>query len=288
MTGLLGSILAASLKTSGYHVLGVNRSVIQAKPDHLSFDPTIPGSLNTLLDVIAPDVIINCAAITDVELCEKSPHQAYQGNTKVVESLADWISFRNSSAHLIQISTDHNYDGPGTKAEDDLHITNMYGFSKYGGELAAAAVPSTIIRTNFFCKSTVSHRKSFTDWIFESLKKNQTIYGYSDIFFSPVYVETLVSVIKEIISKPIIGTYNVGSVNGLSKAEFIHKFASEMAMNTDNVRFAKNRDVGSRTRRPSNMIMDSSKIQREIPGLVMPDLLEEIKRVKNDYYIRSK
>ena len=82
-----------------------------------------------------PDVIINCAGLTDVRACEEKPEEAYKINAIGARNLA--VAARRIDAKLIQISTDDVFGGDDDAALcefDDAHPTTMYGKSKYAGE----------------------------------------------------------------------------------------------------------------------------------------------------------
>ena len=86
-------------------------------------------------DINHPDVIINCAGLTDVQACEANPEEAYKINAIGARNLA--TAARRIDAKFIQISTDDVFGGDEDKAFcefDDPHPTTMYGKSKYAGE----------------------------------------------------------------------------------------------------------------------------------------------------------
>ena len=85
-------------------------------------------------DLNHPDVIINCAGLTDVRACEEKPEEAYKINAIGARNLA--VAARRIDAKLIQISTDDVFGGDDDAALcefDDAHPTTMYGKSKYAG-----------------------------------------------------------------------------------------------------------------------------------------------------------
>lgn len=279
--GLLGSSLVPVLKDKGHKVFCLSRSLDQS--DCIKVDFMEQFSVNAGLDLIKPDFIVNLAAVTDVEKCEDDPHLAYLGNTLVVENLCSWMRGNPAQSHLIQISTDHNYDSTGFSNEEDLKIVNHYGFSKYAGELAAQAVDATILRTNFFGKSKCKSRKSFSDWAYDALISERQIYAFEDVFFSPLHINTLIELLQEIMMNPISGTFNLGSKGGLSKAEFIFEFANSMGLRTNNITLTQVGEMAMRTARPKDMRMDSSKIEFVLPDIKIPTLIDEIRRLNDDY-----
>src|SRR5262249_39616332 len=133
-------------------------------------DLTDAREVSAALDPVSPEVIVNLAALTDVDECERAPDAAYRANTRIVMNLVRWIDGQpGQPCHLVQVSTDQVYDGAGPHREDDVSLTNYYAFSKYSGELAAALVESTVLRTNFFGRSGRAGRSSISDWLYSSL-----------------------------------------------------------------------------------------------------------------------
>jgi len=170
-TGLLGRSLVPQLRKRGYKI------ITQARVKDADFlvDMADKNNVFELLTKIKPTMIINLVGLTSVEICQEQTNAAYLANTRTVENVAQWIQQFGSVCHLIQISTDHVYDGDGFHTEEIVTLTNNYAFSKYAGELAAALIPSTILRTNFIGFSRSPNRESLTDWVFTSLKNNENI-----------------------------------------------------------------------------------------------------------------
>ncbi len=110
------------------------------------------GACHQVLDQYRPDLIINCAAWTDVDGAESQPEQARRVNAEAPESIAAWVE-RNGS-WLIHISTDFVFDGskPTDQAydeDDDPHPLSVYGKTKLAGEtgIQKQTQRATILRT---------------------------------------------------------------------------------------------------------------------------------------------
>ena len=169
--GLLGSILVPHLRKCGHNIVThARRSSADCHANLASQKAAFK-----LLSEHVPDVIINLVGLTDVELCETKPDEAFNANVRAVENIADWIKETQAPCHLIQISTDHVYDSEGLNTEQQVTLKNCYALSKYAGELAAKAVSSTVIRTNFFGRSGCENRQSLTDWLFGCFVKGEKI-----------------------------------------------------------------------------------------------------------------
>jgi len=278
--GMLGRSLLPYLQSAGYQVFCLVREKI-CQTD-IEIDYGNKDSVSYVLNDIKPSHILNLAAMTNVDECEINPNGAYEANVRVVELVCNWIR-QAGDCHLVQISTDQVYDGLGPHSEGSVKLLNYYSFSKYSGELAASNVPSTIIRTNFFGKSKSPSRKSFSDWAFSALSREDNISVFNDVFFSPLSLESLCGFIKLIIDKPLIGTFNVGSECGLSKADFVFKFAEILNLSTKNVSITSCENMNLTARRPTDMRMDYSRLKDAYGDIVLPTLADEIQKVAVSY-----
>ena len=278
-TGLLGSTLVPKFKAQGRAVVTHAR---QADAD-CTADLSSKNETFTLLNKLQPSVIINLVGLTSVERCQDYANESYLINTRTVENLAHWIIETGANTHLIQISTDQVYDGACGHTEDQITLTNNYAFSKYAGELAALRVPSTILRTNFVGRSKVSNRESLTDWVYNSLTSGKHVQVLQDVYFSPLSMATLVKMIELVVEKKPVGVFNLGSHNGMSKADFDFAFADYLNLPTATMtRIDASQATFLKAYRPKDMRMDSSKFENTL-GVKLPNLIDQIKSVAKEY-----
>lgn len=278
-TGLLGSTLVPQFRSYGQMVV---THAHQSEADY-SFSLTDRDKTFALLEKLRPNIIINLVGLTSVERCQERPNESYLINTQIVENLASWILKSGVNCHLIQISTDQVYDGEGPHAENMVNITNNYAFSKYAGELAAAWVPSTILRTNFVGRSKVGNRESLTDWVYSSLTSGRHVQVLNDVYFSPLSMSTLVEMIDIVIEKKPIGVFNLGSHGGMTKADFDFAFAEHLRLPTTFMtRIDSSQATFLKAYRPKDMRMNISKFESAL-GIKLPNLLDQIKSIAGEY-----
>ncbi|MES2319249.1 MAG: SDR family oxidoreductase [Pseudomonadota bacterium] len=277
-TGLLGCALVPALRARGHSVVTLGRS---GTVDYHA-DLTMAAAAHAALDHSQPDVIVNLAALTNVDVCESAPNRAYRENVRSVENLASWLARPGRAGHLVQISTDQVYDGPGPHAELDVTITNHYAFSKYAAELAAASVPSTILRTNFFGRSACPGRASFSDWLVQSLQAGTPLNVVTDVLFSPLAIPTLVAQLALVVEQPAPGRFNLGSRAGMSKAEFAFMLAEVLGLDAGAMRRVEAATLSLSAYRPGDMRMDCTLFERTF-GVQLPLLADEINLIKKDY-----
>ena len=278
-TGLLGSALVPLLKERGHQVTSLGHShVADINADLVIYEQTARA-----LDKVRPEVIINLMALTDVDRCETHPHEAYLINVKPVENLCGWMRTASAHCHLIQISTDQLYDGLGPHPEEEMTIRNYYAMSKLAGEFAARAVSSTILRTNFVGRSVREGRVSLTDWLYTALRRGEPINVFDDVLFNPLSISTLCERIESCIAKRPLGIFNLGSHDGMSKADFAFAFANAVGLSTAKLARNSFTDSGAlAARRPTDMRMQCDRFEDCMVSR-LPRLIDEIHVLASDY-----
>jgi dTDP-4-dehydrorhamnose reductase len=171
------------------------------------------------LSDIDPDVILNLAALTDVDGCELDPQKAKDINVSGVKNLC-----RGFSGHFIQISTDYVFDGESGpySEEDQPNPQSVYGKTKLSADnwLIDNYSKSTIIRTNVLYSYTKRTKASFLKWIVDSLNDNQNIKVVNDQWNNPTWTESLSSVIYKIIDNQAFDLYHYGDRDILNRFDF--------------------------------------------------------------------
>lgn len=113
---------------------------------HAELDITDTARVSQVVAQLEPDVVFNCAAFHNVDVCEREPEQAWRVNVDAVRNLA------RISPHLIHLSTNYVFDGrrPEPYGEADLPSPrSVYALTKLGGEYAALAYSdrALVVRT---------------------------------------------------------------------------------------------------------------------------------------------
>ena len=278
-TGMLGSYFIKCSFLESFQVFTHSKSGFA----QFTFDLCDKQGLMKMLIEIEPDFIINFTGLTDVDFCEQYPNIAYQCNTKIIENLSSCIKNLEINTKLVHISTDQVYDGVGPHEENNVTIKNYYAFSKYSGEIAASKINSLIFRTNFFGISNHPSRRSFSDWIYNSLINRTEIKVFNDVKFNPLSMGTLCELLGKSLDSNISGVYNLGSTNGMTKAEFAIYFAKKLKMNSDIFSNISIKEFQSlKAYRPRDMISNISSFERDFE-IKLPKLEEEINSVVQEY-----
>lgn len=212
--GLLGQKLVSLLKND-HQLLATSsgQNIINDKSNYSysSLDITDAKSVELLFHSFKPDVVINTAAMTNVDGCEDEKDKCFDINVKAVQTLADLC--QDSNAHLIHISTDFIFDGQdGPYKEDDLaNPLSYYGKSKYESELVLDESKAnwTILRTIILYGTADNlKRNNIVLWGRKALKDGQSLNIIDDQFRSPTLAEDLAQACRLALEKNALGIYN--------------------------------------------------------------------------------
>ena len=271
-SGLLGVNLALLAAQKGYDVIGwTNRErLVNAPFETASVDLTDFDEIGPHLEAAKPDLIIHCAALTNVDQAETNGRLSYLLNAEAPGYLAS-AAARNG-AKLIHISTDAVFDGSkGDYSEEDMpHPLNTYAHSKLKGEEAiASANPDAIIARVVFYGWSIRGNRSLAEFFYNHLSAEQTVNGFTDMFFTPLYDNHLAGILLEMAEKNLSGLYHVFGSTPISKYAFGVALAREFGLDESLVSPISALEAGLATRRPLNLSMRTDKLSaalgHEIP-----------------------
>ena len=167
-----------------------------------------------------PNFIFNCIAVTNAKKCEDSPEEAYWVNSAIPGLIANYS--KSEEIRFIHLSTDAvlSYHTP-FKCEDSEPLPyGVYASSKLDGERNVMQSRSNylICRVNFF---GLSHKKtSLLDFFVGNIKDGETCNGYTNVFFTPIGIDTLVQILWRLSSLKTQGVMHVTGNERISKYQF--------------------------------------------------------------------
>jgi dTDP-4-dehydrorhamnose reductase len=248
--GMLGSDLVQACRQKGLN------PIVYDLPE---FDITDVDQVRQA--VAGADMIINCAAYTNVDGSESQAELAYQVNAEAVGRLGTIA--RKADKWVLHISTDFVFDGSGDKpyAEtDNPSPINTYGKTKLAGEqlLARSGCEYCIVRVQWTYGSAGNN---FVTKLIQRAKSQQTLKVVDDQTGSPTSTIEVAKVICKLLQKKPEGIYHFASsgyVTRYGMAEFI---LEKLSMNIELLP-CKTSDFPSPATRPLNSRFDCSKITR--------------------------
>ena len=179
-----------------------------------------------LLDHVRPDLVVNCAALADVDACERDPDLADLLNHRLPARLAAWTA--RSGARLVHVSTDAVFDGHGGPYDPGATPSpvNVYGRSKRAGEVAVlAADPAALVaRTNIVGWSPTGTR-SLLEHFVGRLSLGEPAPGWTDVHVRPLPVHWFWPGCERAIAAGMTGIVHLTGPELLSKHAFGRRVA---------------------------------------------------------------
>lgn len=196
--GLLGQKLSDLLQAdSSIELIATarNNSVIPlTRAKFIALDTTDSSAVDQVLSATKPDVVINTAAMTQVDQCETDRELCWKANVSAVENLI--AACQKNNIHLVHVSTDFIFDGshgPLDETEKPNPV-NFYGESKLAAEKAIQASPISwsILRTVLvFGITNDMSRSNIVLWVKNSLQQSKSIQVVNDQWRTPTLAEDL-------------------------------------------------------------------------------------------------
>tara|TARA_B100000586_G_scaffold154960_1_gene112722 strand:- start:559 stop:1422 length:864 start_codon:yes stop_codon:yes gene_type:complete len=190
----------------------------------MHLDVTNPMLFKEVMETTNPDLVINLAALTNVDLCEKNPELAYSINIGGMDNLVN--AFKGP---IIHVSTDYVFDGEDGpyKEEDTTNPLNVYGLSKLESEklLLDHSENSLVIRSNVLYDYSSKSEASFLNWVVDSLTQEKEINVVEDQWNNPTWTGSLAVVIDRAIDTQLTGLVHWGDGDLVSRFDFANKIA---------------------------------------------------------------
>lgn len=216
--GVVGSRLVPALRARGHEVCALTRA---------DADLTSHQALQVIAAARA-EVIINCAAIADVDRCEREPAKAWAINAEVPARLA-----QVPNAHLLHVSTDYVFDGAHGPYDVDAvpNPQRAYALGKCAGELAVRALASrwSIVRTAVVYGWKLG-RSNFASQVIEALAQGKTVRAFTDQWITPTHVSNAVEQLVELAERQLPGVWHAAGAETIDRFTFAHRIAQRLGL----------------------------------------------------------
>ncbi|MBF0154667.1 MAG: sugar nucleotide-binding protein [Magnetococcales bacterium] len=226
-SGTLGQALLAEGRARGLSMAGAAR-----KGADLALDMTRDADLQAVLHHSSAEVVINAAASTDLEACERDPCMAYAINARAVALVAR--TCQEQGRQLIQVSTDHYFVDQGATPHDEqasVSLVNEYARSKFAGEALALTAPGAlVVRTNVTGWRGWAGKPTFIEWAVQSLEAGIPLNLFHDYYTSTLHASALARGILDLWQRKATGMIHLASRQVSSKQEFILALARRMGI----------------------------------------------------------
>ncbi|MCX8144248.1 MAG: SDR family oxidoreductase [Bacteroidia bacterium] len=274
--GLLGQKLVEKLLHKNYKVIATSRGSCRWTIQHPNYsyeelDITNFDNVKNVFEKHLPDVIINTAAMTNVDACELHPYDCFMQNTKSVEwmvSVLETLQNNHYTPHFIHLSTDFIFDGTKKMLteEDVPNPLSIYAKSKLEAEkiiqqsaLKKWAIARTIL---VYGLSRNMSRTNIVLWVKQSLEQKKTISIVTDQFRTPTLAEDLADGCILIAEKEATGIFNIGGKDYMSIYELACRVADFFGLDKSLIQPSKSTDIQQPAKRPPMTGLDITKAQR--------------------------
>ncbi|HEY8320680.1 MAG TPA: dTDP-4-dehydrorhamnose reductase [Candidatus Baltobacteraceae bacterium] len=192
-----------------------------AAPASADVDVEDAAAVASSIAAHAPDVVVNCTAFHNVDVCEREPARAFAVNATAVEGMAR--AARAAGAAFVTISTDYVFDGETDRPyreTDEPRPLSQYGASKLEGErrVERLQMDAYVVRTCGLYGTRVSSSKGYTfvDRVLAKARAGEPQAIVDDAFASPTYAAHLAAALRGLIETRRYGLYHAADAGPVS------------------------------------------------------------------------
>jgi dTDP-4-dehydrorhamnose reductase len=232
-------------------------------PAHADLDFEDGVALARFLEQTQPDVLINCAAFHNVDVCEREPERAFAVNALAVDRAAAACAARGVA--FLTVSTDYVFEGTLGRAyrEDDaVGPLTAYGTSKAAGEFLARrhGPRHYVIRTSGVFGTAGTSNKGYTliEKVLRQAERGEPTRMVSDMTFSPSYAPHVARAIRDLIDAQAYGTHHVTNAGEVSWYAFVRAAFAKSGLGSAPLEPIAYAELGNPTRRPMHSPLENT------------------------------
>ena len=267
-SGQLGFDVMKELARRGYEGIGADRSETDAEFEHVVLDIADADKVMEVVRKVKPDVIVHCAAWTNVDGAEDPANLEVVRAVNVDGTRNLALAAKEVDAKFVYISTDYVFDGSGERPwePDDKNYApiNVYGQSKLDGELEVSGILDKyfIVRIAWVFGR---NGKNFIKTMIEVGKKRDAVKVVDDQIGTPTYTVDLARLLVDMIETDKYGYYHATNEGGyISWADFTEEIYKDAGMDVkvERVSTEEYEKIAGKTvaKRPFNSRLDKSKL----------------------------
>lgn len=275
-SGLLGERLAAVSKDNDELTLVHNSN---PSDNTVKCDITDETEVKECVERENPDVIIHCAAMTNVDLCEDEVDLAYKINGDGTGNLAK--AAEKIGAKIIYVSTDFVFDGERGyyKEDESVNPLGIYAKSKYEGEVQLQKYSTNwaIARVSVLY-GWHSSRPNFTSWVVNELRHKRVINIVTDQINSPTLADNAAEAIFEIARGDKNGIFHTAGNDAINRFDFTRKIADAFDLDDSLIKPTTSEVFSQKAPRPRDSSLNVDKVEKVL-GMKMETCSESLKRM---------
>ncbi len=249
--GQLGTDLMNELQKRGLEAIGV---------DVEEMDVTDAKSCCQVIGQANVDAVIHCAAYTAVDAAEDNVELCRKINGYGTRNVAE--ACRKAGVKLMYISTDYVFDGQGSRPwepDDERHPLNVYGLTKYEGELAIEELLEHYFIVRIAWVFGVQG-KNFIKTMLRLGKEKGAVSVVNDQVGSPTYTYDLARLLVDMVQTDRYGRYHATNEGLCSWYEFAREIFRQAGMEEVSVTPVSSSEFAAKAKRPENSRMSKEKL----------------------------
>ncbi|HEB83824.1 MAG TPA: SDR family oxidoreductase [Bacteroidetes bacterium] len=282
--GLLGQKLVEVFGPQFCELFGVDlhrENLFQGRPryHYAPLDITRRADVMEYIGDIRPRVIINTAAMTQVDACEVQREACWRVNVDAVRYLTE--AARRVGSRFVQLSSDYVFDGnAGPYGElDRPNPISYYGRSKHASENIAlgSGIEAAVVRTVVLFGHGRGLKPSFVSWLVQKLREGAAVKIVTDQISNVTLVDDLAGAIRRIVSLGRTGLYHAAGREILSRYDFALKVAEIYGLDTDPIQPTLTRLLEQTAPRPlqSGLLVDRTEEALKLRFRTVEEALQE-------------
>ena len=245
---------------------------------------------------LRPDIVVDCAALHNVDYCETHEEEARLVNAAGTRAVAS--AARDVGARLLFVSTDFVFGNTGStphRESDPPDPLSAYARSKLAGESAALEVEpsSLIVRPSVIYSWTPPSRRgdsssgkgmNFGTWLVEEVRNGRSVRIVSDQTASPTLASDLAGAILALLGEGRRGIFHAAGRSAVTRFDFSLRLVTRLGLDPNLVRPVRTQELGQKALRPRDSSLSSDRLFQET-GYRMLDLEEQLDRFAADFRV---
>lgn len=246
----------------GYDVMNelAKRGIEGVGTDVDNMDVTDAAACQRVIKEVGPDAVMHCAAYTAVDAAEENVELCRKINGEGTRNIAEVC--RELDIPMMYISTDYVFDGQGERPwepDDERHPLNVYGQTKYEGELAVEELLDKYFIVRIAWVFGVNG-KNFIKTMLRLGRERGKVSVVNDQIGSPTYTYDLARLLVDMIQTDKYGRYHATNEGLCSWYEFACEIFKKAGMDHVEVTPVTSREFPVKAVRPSNSRMSKEKL----------------------------
>lgn len=281
-SGMVGYSLVKFLLKNNHDVhFTYNKKIIE-NPNSIFLDITDKNLTDKIISKLQPDIVINCAALTSVDLCETDHNLAEKLNIEGTENIVSACT--KNSCKIIQISTSYVFDGKKSlySETDEALGATYYGITKMRGEeiIKNSKLKYLILRIDQPYGFTEKWQKTNSVLrVIDNLKTHDRLNEIEDWYNTPTYLEDFVKATNALILKDSVGIFHVVGPDFINRLEWAKIVANVFSLDKHKIIPANSSSLNLPAKR-ANIRISNKKLEDEL-GIKMRGVKEGAENMLN-------